>query len=571
MRKRLISWLLVLILCVSLLPGTVLAAGEKKLIAFTFDDGPSAHTSTLLDGLKARGVVATFFMNGVNGSGGVKNYKSLVARMAKEGHQLANHTYSHASFSRLSASEVQSEVSKVESLLFEAAGGSYTELVRTPGGALNQTIRNNVPAPIILWSVDTRDWENRNEETTYQNILRDSYDGAIVLMHDLYKTSVAAALRAVDTLQGKGYEFVTVSELMRRRGVSMVNGSVYYSAKPDGATLPAYRSPEITEGFASSGHRTVSFSSKDTGLTFRYTTDGTAPTLKSPVYTGPITVRQDTRFTVAGFDRYGTRTPTSTKFIRAEVAFAPTYTWNAGLLTLSTANEGATLHYTTDGSTPTASSPRYSSPIAVFGTVKAVTVTASGLVSAPLTVTVTPGGLLFTDVTDSAWYYDGLCQVSGVGLMSYLDGSRFVPNGSMTRAMMVTVLYRMAGEPESDGEEIFTDVKYDSWYGPAMKWAYGQGLVNGMDETHFSPSLPITREQLVTFLCRYSRWCGVDTSGQADLSVFPDVSDVAEYALSDFAYCVKQGLVSGMADGTLSPKTTATRAQCAVLLARFCF
>ena len=189
------------------------AAAEPKLLAFTFDDGPSYNTPALLDGLKERGAAVTFFMTGVNGSSGIANQESLLDRMRDEGHQLANHTYSHIMpFDTQSAATISSQVGRVEELLFQHMGGSYTDMVRTPGGATGGLVKSTVPAPIITWSVDTLDWKYHNANTVYNNILSDAYDGAIVLLHDLYSTSVQGVLRAMDTLKSQGYEFVTVSE-----------------------------------------------------------------------------------------------------------------------------------------------------------------------------------------------------------------------------------------------------------------------------------------------------------------------------------------------------------------------
>ena len=129
------------------------AAAEPKLLAFTFDDGPSYNTPALLDGLKERGAAVTFFMTGVNGSSGIANQESLLDRMRDEGHQLANHTYSHIMpFDTQSAATISSQVGRVEELLFQHMGGSYTDMVRTPGGATGGLVKSTVPAPIITWS-----------------------------------------------------------------------------------------------------------------------------------------------------------------------------------------------------------------------------------------------------------------------------------------------------------------------------------------------------------------------------------------------------------------------------------
>lgn len=320
--KRIKSVILILALIIILgISPTSVSAQGGKLIAFTFDDGPSAHTAQLLDGLKSRGVPATFFMNGVNGGAGAVNYPHLLTRMRDEGHQLANHTYSHIYLTGNKAEKTATEVKNVESLLFKAMGGSYVDLVRLPGGSYNNTTLAQADSPIIMWSVDPLDWKYRNADTVYNNIISGASDGAIVLVHDLYPTSIQGALRAIDTLKTKGYEFVTVSELMRRRGVELKNGKIYNSAPNKGVNLPAYTAPvvSVTADLQALTEKVLIYTG-DSGMTIRYTTDGSKPTLASAVYKGVIDLKQKTTFTVACFDKYGTRSPVTVKTVEPDPA-----------------------------------------------------------------------------------------------------------------------------------------------------------------------------------------------------------------------------------------------------------
>ncbi|MBR1817067.1 MAG: polysaccharide deacetylase family protein [Lachnospiraceae bacterium] len=288
------------------------AAGEK-LIAITFDDGPSAYTGQLLDGLSARGTKATFFMNAANGANGTINHMDLLNRMVNEGHQLANHTYSHHTpFSSLSGAQMASEEQGVETYLFAAMGGAYTDCVRIPGGAKSGTISSSINAPMILWSVDTRDWADRNSDTVYNRIIGGASDGAIVLCHDLYPTTIDGALRAISTLQSQGYEFVTVAELFRRRGITLENGATYNSAPNNGINLPAYQTPSISFNPGTMGKINVTLSSPD-NLPLYYTTDGSEPNLSSSLYTGTFQVSLSATVKVKGIDSYGTRTATVSK------------------------------------------------------------------------------------------------------------------------------------------------------------------------------------------------------------------------------------------------------------------
>ncbi len=243
--KRLLSFLLAFSLLFGAfeLCGHAQSPNAAKLVAITFDDGPSAYTASLLNGLRARNAKATFFVAGANGpSCGAKYYPDILKRIVSEGHELANHTSSHyVPFDALSDSSMRKEVDAVNQYLFKAAGRTYRPLVRTPGGATSKRIFQSIEAPIILWDVDTRDWESRNADAVYRHIVNDTSDGSIVLLHDLYPTSIQGALSAIDTLQARGYECVTVSELFRRRGITLQKGKAYYAAYNRGITLPAYQ------------------------------------------------------------------------------------------------------------------------------------------------------------------------------------------------------------------------------------------------------------------------------------------------------------------------------------------
>lgn len=182
--------------------------GGKKVVVFTFDDGPSKYTAGLLDGLKKRGVRATFFMLGCN----VGRYKDTVKRMGEEGQEVANHSWSHTYITKMSAKQFEKEIKDTNDVIEKYAGKRPT-LFRPPGGMYKN---NFVPESLkmVLWSVDTNDWKYRNEDHVYNHIINTAKSGDVVLMHDLYETSVKGALRAIDTLKAEGYEFITYSELL---------------------------------------------------------------------------------------------------------------------------------------------------------------------------------------------------------------------------------------------------------------------------------------------------------------------------------------------------------------------
>lgn len=236
-RKKLTAALLLAALPVSLaLPVCAADAQDcgAKLLAITFDDGPGKYTGELLDALAERGIHATFFVNGVNAAA----WPETLKRIVDEGHQLANHTYNHKNLNTCDAATVKREIDGVQSLI-TAAGGSENAYIRAPYGNANKTVKSVVKAPLIYWSVDPEDWKYRDAETVRTNIEAGVFDGAIILVHDIYKTSVDGALAAIDDLIDEGYEFVTVEELLLRRGVTPTAATVYYSAKNTGVNLPA--------------------------------------------------------------------------------------------------------------------------------------------------------------------------------------------------------------------------------------------------------------------------------------------------------------------------------------------
>lgn len=176
--------------------------------------------------------------------------------------------------------------------------------------------------------------------------------------------------------------------------------------------------------------------------------------------------------------------------------------------------------------------------------------------------------LPFTDVSTSDWFYDDVAFVYENGLFSGTDSRSFSPNASMTRAMLVTVLYRLEGEPTVTGRSSFTDVRSGAYYEKSVIWAAANGIVTGTDSTSFSPDAKVTREQLAAILYRYAQYRKLDTDVSAKLNSFTDADSVSAYASEALGWAVSEGLING-ASGKLMPKGDATRAQVAAILHRF--
>ena len=180
--------------------------------------------------------------------------------------------------------------------------------------------------------------------------------------------------------------------------------------------------------------------------------------------------------------------------------------------------------------------------------------------------------LPFTDVKEKDWFYDEVAYVHTNQLMNGVGGGLFSPGGTTTRGMIVTILWRMEGEPVVNYLMPFTDVPA-SWYTEAVRWASSEKIVNGYTDKTFRPNAPITREQMATILYNYASYKGYDVSGRANLSAqFPDAGKVSGYAAAPLAWANHAKLINGVADeGStfLQPQGSATRAQVAAILMRF--
>lgn len=174
----------------------------------------------------------------------------------------------------------------------------------------------------------------------------------------------------------------------------------------------------------------------------------------------------------------------------------------------------------------------------------------------------------FSDLDTGKWYHEYTDYVLEKGLMKGMGDGIFAPEGSVTRGMMVTVLYRMAGEPEVKNAAPFTDVAQGRYYAKAVAWAYENGIVKGMTDTTFAPNASATREQLVTLLYRYAGFAGLDVSARGDALAFGDGGTVSAFAREPISWAVGEGLLKGDENGMLLPRASATRAQLAAILCR---
>ena len=200
----------------------------KMLVALTFDDGPSSSTTTaLLDILSEKNTPATFFMLGYM----AESNPDIVKRAEREGHEVASHTMYHQNLIWLNPSDIASDIGTANSV-FSNILDRTPILTRPPYGNTNEAVRAVVGTPLILWSVDSQDWKNRDASSIITTTMDQVHDGAIILMHDIYPTTVDAVPIIIDTLRSQGYEFATVSELADFRKVELLSGVNYYNFTP---------------------------------------------------------------------------------------------------------------------------------------------------------------------------------------------------------------------------------------------------------------------------------------------------------------------------------------------------
>ena len=183
---------------------------QIKKIALTFDDGPNAdYTGKLLDGLKERGVKATFFVLGAE----VERYPQLVRRASEEGHLIGVHAYKHVNLCHLSDAQAVEQIDRTNGAIYRATG-QYASYIRPPYGCWKEDLDYEVQMVEVLWDIDPRDWATTSSELVVRRVLREVEENSIILLHDASKSSVQAAFTIIDALQKQGYSFVTVEELI---------------------------------------------------------------------------------------------------------------------------------------------------------------------------------------------------------------------------------------------------------------------------------------------------------------------------------------------------------------------
>lgn len=199
---------------------------NKKLIALTFDDGPSNNTKYFIKELQKRDALVTFFVVGNR----VKKYEDVLKETYLMGNQIGSHTYSHKNLLYLNEEEITKEIEKTNEAIYNVIGTKPT-IIRVPYGNINKKIRSISNMNHILWNVDTLDWKYKNSNRVYKEIIKHAEDGNIILLHDIFKTSVNGVLKAIDELKKQGYGFVTIDEMVYLKNIKLDKSKTYFNFK----------------------------------------------------------------------------------------------------------------------------------------------------------------------------------------------------------------------------------------------------------------------------------------------------------------------------------------------------
>lgn len=200
---------------------------KDKAVALTFDDGPSRdNDGTILETLQANGAHATFFVLGnrarVDGD--------IMQMITGAGCEIASHSWDHPQLSKLKWKKVKSQIDRTDKIVAKLLNGYEISLLRPPYGSISKTMREKIKKPMILWSLDTEDWKSRNAKKVFNRVKKEVKDGDIILMHDIHPETAQAVKKIVPWLSEQGYDMLTVSELMARKGKKLEEGKAYLDA-----------------------------------------------------------------------------------------------------------------------------------------------------------------------------------------------------------------------------------------------------------------------------------------------------------------------------------------------------
>lgn len=492
--RKLAAAFLAVLMLVGALPVSASADGDK-LIALTFDDGPSSsNTTRLLDGLKARGAHCTFFLVGQM----AERSPGLVKRAWQEGHEIASHTYDHPAMTTKTDAQIRQELQKTDAILDKAIGQDFGYMLRPPYGDYNQRVLKAANTPCFFWSMDTYDWKSQNADSVYREFIKQARDGSIALLHDTHSTSVTAALRAIDTLQAQGYKFVTLSEMFMRRGISLENGKIYFNAYPGkNGTAAGIAKPAVSLEKDESGMR-VTLSGDARGSVY-YTLDGSMPTpSNAKKYTGAFYVPGGTVIRAVSVVKWnGIRSDETSMTVTAR-----------GNL-FADVKPGDWFYNDVD---------RVAAEGILNGTAKNVFSPNVGLTRAMLATALyraagqpeVSGELDFPDASEvCGWCRDALLWACENGIMRGYEDGALRPGRSISRAELGCMMTRylvLSGKDISELEDVLSGFSDAGAVNESMRTelnaACALGIVKGVGGGLLLPDSGATRAQAAVMICR---------------------------------------------------------------------
>jgi len=473
--------MLSILLALALLTGAsgFASANNTKLVALTFDDGPTAnYTPVLLDGLSARGVKVTFFLVGRS----VSYYPELAVREDAEGHQVADHTWSHAWLTKCGPAQIVDEVYSASTELKQLTGRSNYYL-RAPYGAVNSTVKECVGMPIILWSVDPGNGNmNTGEAAMMQNAVANAYDGSIIILHDSSQKNVNVALYAIDQLRAKGYEFVTVEELFRLRGVTPQNGAVYYNV-PRSAAETSFNESKLFTHWA---YKDIQFVEKEKIMT------GDGRSFSPNTYVSRA-MAASILWRMAGSPAVGavatpSPVPSPTLPVPREGTNAPA----SPLPTPSTSVPEPSATASPSASTP----PAALSPLpAPSPSAPEPSASVSPSASTP------PAMQVFPDVPAGQWYAEAVAWAHENGYLRGGTDGNFNPDAYMTKEQLYAMLARyrqtaLKAMPKTSAPAVYADDdRIESWAVESVSLFRNAGFSSKNDPQIFRPKDNATRAE----------------------------------------------------------------------------
>ena len=506
---------------------------SKKLVAFTFDDGHvgiGSQTSAkrIQDVMEQYGMHCTYFYVGKE----ITDARlPEIQRAYSLGCEIGNHTFNHDYLTNLNASQIQEQIAKVNDILCPISGNTET-VVRPPYGSTNPTVTGSANCPLINWSLDSADWNNGNYNSVVNNVRNNIRDGSIILFHETYDFTAQAVETLVPELIEQGYVIVSVSELMKMKGITMTRGTVYTNQavgkknvyEPTPAELVQAKIKAIGE---------VSLDNADAIAEAREAYEALTDEQKAQVNNYALLTDAEQTLEV----------------LRAEGKIAA-----IGEVTLDSeaaiAEARAAYEALTDEQK--ARVENYAALTAAEDTLEALQKAAA---------------FRFDDVQDAEkFYYEPVYWAFNANpqVTNGVNASHFGPDKGCTRGQVVTFLWRAAGCPEPRfPKTTFTDVKSGAFYEKAVAWAVENEITNGINATTFAPDATCTRGQIVAFLWRF--WRAPAPDGNA--AQFTDVKSGAFYEKA-VAWAVGNGITKGMSADKFAPGATCTRGQVVTFLYR---